>query len=72
MHSLPAWLFTSGADYKRADSPLQALYCFFPDSLYGHYYDARANLAMDTTLSVEPYLANMVSGFKKTLDIAVS
>src|SRR6185369_8263350 len=43
-----------------------------PDSLYGHYYDARANLALDTTLSVEPYLSNMVNGFRKTLDIAAN
>jgi len=64
--------FYLGADYKRADSLFKLYIASFPDSLYGHYYDARANLAMDTTLSVEPYLANMVSGFKKTLDIAVS
>ena len=44
----------------------------FPDSLYGHYYDARANLALDTTLSVEPYLTNMVNGFRRTLDLAAS
>jgi len=64
--------FYLGADYKRADSLFKLYIASFPDSLYGHYYDARANLAMDTTLSVEPYLANMVSGFKKTLDIAVT
>jgi len=64
--------FYLGADYKRADSLFKLYIASFPDSLYGHYYDARANLAMDTTLSVEPYLANMVSGFKKTLAIAVS
>jgi tetratricopeptide (TPR) repeat protein len=64
--------FYQGADYKRADSQFRRYIVCFPDSLYGHYYDARANLAMDTTLSVEPYLTNMINGFKKTLDIAVS
>jgi tetratricopeptide (TPR) repeat protein len=62
--------FYQGADYKRADSLFKIYQRSFPDSLYGHYYDARANLAMDTTLSVEPYLSNMISGFKRTLEIA--
>jgi tetratricopeptide (TPR) repeat protein len=64
--------FYQGADYKTADSLFKLYIVCFPDSLYGHYYDARANLALDTTLSVEPYLTNMVKGFKKTLDIAVN
>jgi tetratricopeptide (TPR) repeat protein len=63
--------FYQGADYKTADSLFKLYIASFPDSLYGHYYDARANLALDTTLSVEPYLTNMVNGFKKTLDVAV-
>ena len=64
--------FYQGADYRRADSLFKLYIGCFPDSLYGHYYDARANLALDTTLSVEPYLSNMVNGFKKTLDIALN
>ena len=64
--------FYQGADYKTADSLFKLYIVCFPDSLYGHYYDSRANLALDTTLSVEPYLTNMVKGFKKTLDIAVN
>jgi tetratricopeptide (TPR) repeat protein len=62
--------FYQGADYKRADSLFKLYIASFPDSLYGHYYDARANLALDTTLSVEPYLTNMVNGFRNTLVIA--
>lgn len=64
--------FYQGADYKRADSLFKIYNGCFPDSLYGYYYDARANLAMDTTLSVEPYLSDMVNGFKKTLDLAAN
>ena len=64
--------FYQGADYRRADSLFKLYIVSFPDSLYGHYYDARANLALDTTLSVEPYLSNMINGFKKTLDIALN
>lgn len=64
--------FYQGSDYRRADSMFKLYIRSFPDSLYGHYYDARANLALDTTLSVEPYLTNMINGFKRTLDIAVT
>jgi tetratricopeptide (TPR) repeat protein len=64
--------FYQGTDYRRADSMFKLYIRAFPDSLYGHYYDARANLALDTTLSVEPYLTNMINGFRKTLDIAVN
>jgi tetratricopeptide (TPR) repeat protein len=64
--------FYQGADYKTADSLFKLYIVSSPDSLYGHYYDARANLALDTTLSVEPYVTNMVNGFRRTLEIAVS
>ena len=64
--------FYQGADYRRADSMFKLYIKAFPDSLYGHYYDARANLALDTTLSVEPYLSNMIAGFRRTLEIAVN
>jgi tetratricopeptide (TPR) repeat protein len=59
-----------GGDYQRADSVFRLYNAAFPDSLYGYYWDARTNLAMDTTFSVEPYLTNMIDGFKKTLEIA--
>jgi len=64
--------FYQGVDYKTADSLFKVYIGCAPDSLYGYYYDARANLALDTTLSVEPYLTSMVNGFTKTLDLAVS
>jgi hypothetical protein len=48
--------FYQGTDYKRADSLFKLYIACAPDSLYGYYYDARANLALDTTLSVEPTL----------------
>lgn len=64
--------FYQGSDYKTADSLFKVYIGCAPDSLYGYYYDARANLALDTTLSVEPYLTNMVNGFTKTLSLAVN
>jgi tetratricopeptide (TPR) repeat protein len=62
--------FYKGKDYRRADSLFRAYSAVSPDSLYGHYYDARSNLALDTTLSQEPYLSNMVTGFRRTLELA--
>ena len=64
--------FYQGVDYKTADSLFKVYIGCAPDSVYGYYYDARANLAMDTTLSVEPYLTNMVNGFTKTLVLAAN
>jgi hypothetical protein len=43
-----------------------------PDSIYGYYWSARVNFAMDTTMSEEPFITNMVNGYQKTLDIAIA
>jgi len=69
-------LFTAGqsyyscGSYQKADSVFHLYNQAYPDSIYGYYWSALTNLALDTTLSVEPYLSNMVAGFKKTLDVA--
>lgn len=69
-------LFTSGqsyyscGSYQKADSVFRIYNANYADSIYGWFWLGRTNLAMDTTLSVEPYLSNMVDAFKKTLDIA--
>lgn len=61
-------LYQSG-DYQKADSLFSIYVNAAPDSLYGHYWSGLTNLALDTTMSVEPYLSKMVEGFKKTLEI---
>ncbi|MBS1576510.1 MAG: tetratricopeptide repeat protein [Bacteroidetes bacterium] len=69
-------LFNSGlsyyqcGSYTKADSVFQLYNTAYPDSIYGYYWSALTNLALDTTLSAEPYLSQMVNGFKKTLDLA--
>jgi Flp pilus assembly protein TadD len=64
--------FYQGGDYRTADSLFNVYIASFPDSVYGHYYHARANLGMDTTLSQEPYLSGMIAGFRKTLELAAN
>lgn len=70
-------LFNPGLAYYfcgnlvKADSVLQAYIKQYPDSIYGHYWDAIANLALDTTLSQEPYISNIINGFRRTLEIGI-
>ncbi|MES1217884.1 MAG: tetratricopeptide repeat protein [Bacteroidota bacterium] len=69
-------LFSAGlayyqvGNYQKADSVFQMYNTNYSDSVYGWFWWGRTNIALDTTLSVEPYLSNMVTGFKKSLDIA--
>ncbi len=62
--------FYQCGDYKRADSGFQAYTALAPDTLYGHYYRAKANFALDTSMTVEPYISTMVQEYEKTLDLA--
>jgi predicted Zn-dependent protease len=68
-------LFSSGLSYyqagayTKADSVFNMYNTNYPDSIYGWFWWGRTNIALDTTLSVEPYLSNMVTGFRKSLDI---
>jgi tetratricopeptide (TPR) repeat protein len=64
--------FYQGQDYRRADSLFIVYKTSFPDSVYGHYYHARSNLGLDTTLSQEPYLSNMIDGFRRTIELAAN
>jgi tetratricopeptide (TPR) repeat protein len=61
-----------GAVYPRADSVFRVYIVAYPDSIYGYYWDALTNLAMDTTYSQEPYVSNIVGGFKKTLELGIT
>ncbi|MCW3118811.1 MAG: hypothetical protein JWM28_2893 [Chitinophagaceae bacterium] len=69
-------LFSSGlayyqsGNYQKADSVFKMYNANYSDSIYGWFWWGRTNIALDTTLSVEPYLSNMIQGFKKSLDIA--
>jgi len=63
-------LYSQAGDHKRADSLFVEYNKAFPDSIYGYYWRGRVNYTLDTTLTVEPYVSNMVQSYKKTLSIA--
>lgn len=63
--------FYQCGDYKRADSAFLAYIAVAPDTLFGHYYRAKAMFALDTSMTVEPYVSTMVQEYRKTLDLAV-
>ena len=69
-------LFSSGlayyqvGNYTKADSVFNMYNTNYPDSIHGHYWGGLTNLALDTSMTQEPYLSNMVTQFKKTLEIA--
>jgi len=63
-------LYSQAGEHKRADSLFIAYNNAFPDSIYGYYWRGRVNYTLDTTLTVEPYVSNMIQSYKKTLSIA--
>ena len=53
-------------NYQRADSIFKAYAVAFPDSIYGYFWSARSNRAIDTTME----LGLAVPGYEKTLEVA--
>jgi tetratricopeptide (TPR) repeat protein len=72
----PASLFNIGLNYmqagelKKSDSLFLEYNKVFPDSIYGYSWRGRVNYTLDTTMSVEPYISNMLQNYQKTLDVA--
>lgn len=65
-------LFTQAGDLLKADSLFQAYNIAFPDSIYGYSWRGRVNYSLDTSMSVEPFISNMVQNYDKTLSIAAT
>lgn len=63
-------LYSQAGDLKKADSLFVEYNKAFPDSIYGYYWSGRVNFMLDTSLSVEPYISNLVQNYQKTLSIA--
>ena len=63
-------LYSQCGELQTADSLFKAYTEVMPDSVYGYIWRGRVNFTMDTTMSVEPYVTNMVTSFQKALDIA--
>lgn len=72
----PTRLFNLGINYMqagnliKADSLFQAYNVAFPDSIYGYSFRGRINYTLDTTMTVEPYITNMLQNYEKALNIA--
>lgn len=65
-------LFSQAGDLAKADSLFLVYNTNFPDSIYGHYWRGRVNYSLDTSMSVEPYITNLLQSNEKTLMIAAN
>ncbi len=65
-------LYTQINEMQKADSLFAAYTALVPDSILGHYWRGRVNGTIDTSLKVEPFVTNMINGYSKALDIALT
>lgn len=65
-------LFSQAGDLAKADSLFSVYNTNFPDSIYGHYWRGRVNYSLDTSMSIEPYISNLLQSNEKTLMIAAT
>ena len=65
-------LYTQAGNLLKADSLFQAYNIAFPDSIYGYSWRGRVNYSLDTTMSVEPFITNLVQNYDKALSIAAT
>lgn len=74
----PTYLVNFGILYTQADQLLKADSVFAryinlePDSIYGYYWRGRISYMIDTTMTVEPYISNLLQSNEKTLEIAAT
>lgn len=72
----PTSLFNLGVLYSQAgklatsDSIFSVYNTIAPDSIYGYYWRGRINFSLDTTMTVEPYISNLLQNYEKTIAIA--
>ena len=65
-------LYSQAGELNKADSLFATYNIAFPDSIYGYDWRGRVNFTMDTTMTVEPYISNLVQSYQKMLDIATT
>jgi len=63
-------LYSQAGDFKKADSLFIVYNNTFPDSIYGYDWRGRVNFTLDTSMTVEPYVSNLIQSYQKTLAIA--
>jgi tetratricopeptide (TPR) repeat protein len=65
-------LYSQANDLLKADSIFTVYTTLAPDSIYGYYWRGRINFSLDTTMTVDPYVGNMIMNYDKTLSIATT
>ncbi len=74
----PAGLFNIALAYQqagelpKADSLYTVYNTAFPDSIYGYIRRGRINYTLDTTMTQEPFVTNLLQNYQKTLDISLT
>ena len=74
----PAGLFNIALAYQqagelpKADSLYTIYNIAFPDSIYGYIRRGRINYTLDTTMTQEPFVTNLLQNYQKTLDISLT
>jgi len=74
----PAGLFNIALAYQqageltRADSLYSVYNAAFPDTIYGYLRRGRIAFTIDSTMTQEPYITNLLQNYQKTLDIALT
>jgi len=74
----PAGLFNIALAYQqageliRADSLYSVYNTAFPDTIYGYLRRGRIAFTIDSTMTQEPYITNLLQNYQKTLDIALT
>ena len=64
--------FMQAGNLAKADSLFKAYNIAFPDSIYGYSWRGRVNFTLDTTMTVEPYVTNLLENYQKSLSIAAT
>jgi tetratricopeptide (TPR) repeat protein len=65
-------LYSQAGEFLKADSLFIVYNTAFPDSIYGYLRRGRIAFTIDSTMTQEPYITNLLQNYKKTLDIALT
>src|SRR6187397_934875 len=67
-----AILYSQAGEYPKADSLYTVYNTAFPDSIFGYLRRGRIAFTIDSTMTQEPYVTNLLQNYQKTLDIALT
>ena len=67
-----ALAYQQAGEFPKADSLYAVYNTAFPDSIFGYLRRGRLAFTQDSTMSVEPYITNLLQNYQKTLSIALT